>query len=141
MKDINTIGLSKLSIPESFWGNHYEDFNCLKSRMHVVASMIADNNTPDTRGKETHLLGSDNGGPLELWFYQHAYQAQQWIRSNDTSMPFLYGMHESVIDEHRRTVDDIIMEKLNFNIPLLISTEQWNAINKNMRIWRYLHVH
>ena len=134
MPDITTIGLSKLSIPESFMGNHTEPLNVFKSRGHVVHQIITDNNMPSKFGKETHLLGSDNGGIFELWLYYYL-KANEWIRSNDTSMPFVYGLHNFEINEGTQMVQDIIMEKLDFGYNRELSISQVQAIDHNFKMW------
>ena len=101
--------------------------------------MINERNRPSDHGKETHLLGSDNGGPFEIWFYQQALQAQDWIRSNDTSMPFVYGLNDVLIDGFKKTADHIIMDKLDFEYSKNLTLEQQTSINANFLLWRHLH--
>ena len=132
-RDINTIGFSKLSIPESFYGNHKESFNCTEARIKVCDFLVTHNMEPYRFDKETHLLGSDNGGVSELRYYYHR-RYNDWIRSNDTSMPFVYGLHKKKIDLKSGKVSNIILDKLDFDAEY--NNEQMQCIDHNMIIWR-----
>jgi len=134
MKDITTIGLSKLSIPHAFLGQHDQPLNVFKSRAAVVAQMNQEMIEPRKYGKETHLLGSDNGGIFELWLY-YTIKANEWIRSNDTSMPFVYGLNNYEINEGSQMIDEIVMEKLDFSYARALSLSQVTAIDHNFKMW------
>ena len=89
---------------------------------------------PRKYGKETHLLGSDNGGIFELWLY-YTIKANEWIRSNDTSMPFVYGLNNYEINEGSQMIDEIVMEKLDFSYARALSLSQVTAIDHNFKMW------
>ena len=134
MDHVSTIGLSKLSVPESFHGNHTDSGNCTKGRIKCIEFLVEHNMTPDKFGKYTHLLGSDNAGVNELkYYYSMNYD---WIRSNDTSMPFVYGYNNKTITNG--IVDNIVMDKLNFNKQL--SHVELQVVDDNFVTWRTLNV-
>ena len=134
MNHISTIGLSKLSVPESFHGNHSDSANCTKGRIKCIEFLVEHNKTPDKFGKDTHLLGSDNAGVNEIaYYYSMGYD---WIRSNDTSMPFVYGYNGERIKDGK--VKNIVMEKLNFNKQL--SHLELQAVDDNFITWRTINV-
>ena len=90
--------------------------------------------TSDKFKKETHLPGSDNAGVDELlYYYDNDYS---FIRSNDTSMPFVYGYNGKKIKDGR--VSNIIMEKLDFDKQL--SHLEIQTVDDNFVTWRTLHV-
>lgn len=134
MDNIDVIGLSKLSVPESFQGNHIESGNCTKGRIKCIDFLIEHDMTPDKFGKETHLLGSDNAGINELTYYYS--MGYDWIRSNDTSMPFVYGYTGNKIEN--RLVDDIVLEKLDFSKQL--SMLELKTVDDNFVAWRTINV-
>ena len=135
--DIQTIGLSKLSVPESFYGNHHESGNCTKGRNKCINTLVKEEMEPFRWNKETHLLGSDDRGVSELRsYYERGYN--EWIRSNDTSMPFVYGLSHSVINDITGEADNIIMEKLDFNGTY--TKEDMEFIDDNFLIWRTINV-
>ena len=134
MREIDVIGLSKLSVPESFVGNHHEEGNCTRGRIKCIDFLVDHKMTPDKFKKETHLLGSDNAGVDELlYYYDNDYS---FIRSNDTSMPFVYGYNGKKIKDGR--VSNIIMEKLDFDKQL--SHLEIQTVDDNFVTWRTLHV-
>ena len=134
MDNIDTIGLSKLSVPQCFHGNHSDPDNCTKGRIKCIDFLVEHDMTPDKFGKDTHLLGSDNAGVTELAYYYN--KNYNWIRSNDTSMPFVYGYNRQKI--YKGKTDNIIMEKLNFNKQL--SHLELQTVDDNFVTWRTLHV-
>ena len=134
MPEIDVIGFSKLSVPESFVGNHHEDGNCTRGRIKCLDFLVDHKMTPDKFDKETHLLGSDNAGINELaYYYDNNYS---FIRSNDTSMPFVYGYAGEKIEDG--FVDNIVMEKLDFKKQL--SHIEIQTVDDNFIAWRTLHV-
>ena len=134
MREIDVIGLSKLSVPESFIGNHHEEGNCTRGRIKCIDFLVDHKMTPDKFKKETHLLGSDNAGvDVLLYYYDNDYS---FIRSNDTSMPFVYGYNGKKIKDGR--VSNIIMEKLDFEKQL--NHLEIQTVDDNFVTWRTLHV-
>ena len=134
MPEVDVIGLSKLAVPESFQGNHTENSNCTKGRIKCIDFLVEHNMTPNVFDKETHLLGSDNAGVNELKYYYN--MDYNWIRSNDTSMPFVYGYNGKKIKNG--LVDNIVMEKLDFKKQLSMSELQ--TVDDNFITWRTLNV-
>ena len=134
MDNIDVIGLSKLSVPESFQGNHTESGNCTNGRIKCIDFLIEHDMTPNKFGKETHLLGSDNVGINELTYYYS--MGYDWIRSNDTSMPFVYGYTGNKIQDGK--VEHIVLDKLDFNKQL--SEEELKAVDNNFLAWRAINV-
>ena len=59
-----------------------------------------------------------------------------WIRSNDTSMPFVYGYNGKTINNG--IVDNIVMEKLNFDKQL--SHVEIQKVDDNFVTWRTINV-
>ena len=134
MEGVDVIGFSKLSIPESFVGDHHTDGNCTRGRIKCLDFLVDHNMTPDVFGKETHLLGSDNLGLQELsYYYEKNYD---FIRSNDTSMPFVYGYNGIKIKDNK--VNHILMDKLDFNKQL--TSDEMEAVDYNFLAWRTLNV-
>ena len=134
MEDVDVIGLSKLAVPESFYGNHTDAGNCTEGRMKCVDFLVEHKMTPNLFDKETHLLGSDDRGVQELsYYYSKNYS---WIRSNDTSMPFVYGYNNKKIVDGK--ADDIILEKLDFNKKL--SMVEMKTVDDNFITWRTINV-
>ena len=134
MDEIDVIGLSKLSVPESFYGNHKDNGNCTEGRIKCIDFLVEHKMTPNMFGKKTHLLGSDNEGIKELsYYYDKEYS---WIRSNDTSMPFVYGYHGKKIEED--LVDDIVLDKLDFDKQLTM--EEVRVVDNNFIAWRTINV-
>ena len=134
LDEIDVIGFSKLSVPESFYGNHRDDDNCSIGRKKCLEFIVEHKMTPDVFSKETHLLGSDNAGPNELMhYYDNNYE---FIRSNDTSMPFVYGYtgHEII----NGCTDHIMMEKLDFN--KVLTEQELRSVDHNILAWRTLNV-
>lgn len=85
--EINTIGLSKLSVPVSFLSKDKESLCVTEGRKLCIQKLIDENICPSVFDKQIHLLGGDDGTPNELRF-QHIYK---WVRSCDTSSPTWYG--------------------------------------------------
>jgi hypothetical protein len=136
---IDTIGFSKLGIPEAFLGQHHEPYNCTISRSLLAKRLFNESTTPDIFGKQCHLLGSDNAGPSELTGYiEKGYD--KWIRSNDTSMPYMYGLTGNPIDEKLKRVEPIVMKKLDFSLEhSTLLNEQKQTIDHNFKIWRAIN--
>ena len=59
-----------------------------------------------------------------------------WIRSNDTSMPFVYGYTGNKIQDGK--VEHIVLDKLDFNKQL--SEEELKAVDNNFLAWRAINV-
>jgi len=134
MEGIDVIGFSKLSVPESFVGDHHTNGNCTRGRIKCLDFLVDHKMTPDVFGKETHLLGSDNLGLQELsYYYEKNYD---FIRSNDTSMPFVYGYTGAKIKDNK--VDEIIIDKLDFDWQL--TPEEIETVDHNISAWRTLNV-
>jgi hypothetical protein len=133
LEDIDVIGFSKLSVPESFHGNHHDSGNCSRGRIKCIDFLHEHKMTPDVFGKEMHLLGSDNVGVNELqYYYDRDYK---FIRSNDTSMPFVYGYTGNEI--HDGYVDEIVMEKLDFN--KVLTEDELKSVDHNFTAWRAIN--
>lgn len=102
MPEVDTIGLSKLSVPISYLGEKASNGNCARSRIMITEMM-------EKRCKllkDVHLLGGDNWLPWELK-QQTTYP---WIRSNDSSAAVWYGSKGFTFNEQDK-IDEIIMEK------------------------------
>jgi hypothetical protein len=132
--DVDVIGFSKLAVPESFIGNHHESGNCSSGRIKCLNALVSAKMTPDIFNKELHLLGSDNVGVNELMYYYD--NGWDFIRSNDTSMPFVYGYNGSSIQDGY--VDEIIMEKLNFDKKL--NQKEIETVDHNFLVWKTIHL-
>ena len=130
LEDIDVIGFSKLAVPESFVGNHHDAGNCTRGRIQCIDFLHEHKMTPDVFGKQMHLLGSDNAGVNELQYYYD--QDYKFIRSNDTSMPFVYGYTGNEINDGY--VDDIVMEKLDFN--KVLTDDELKSVDHNFRQWK-----
>jgi hypothetical protein len=100
---VDTIGLSKLSVPVSYFGEKESSGNCARSRIMVTEMM----DKRLRKGlKPVHLLGGDNWTPWEMK-QQVTYP---WIRSNDSSCAVWYGMHNRTFNEEGK-IDEIITKK------------------------------
>jgi hypothetical protein len=110
IKEVNTIGLSKLSVPMSFLGEK-ESGGCVACSRLECTSLIdrCYDYNPDgrtIRGKCFHLLGGDNWLPWEI-----KQQTQYpWIRSNDSSAAVWYGSSGEVFNEEGK-IENIILGK------------------------------
>jgi len=103
---INTIGLSKLSIPVSFLGDK-ESSGCVsRARLDCTATIDHIMNIAYYRNITAHLLGGDNWTAWEMNKQKH----YPWIRSNDSSCAVWYGSYEQVFNEEGK-IEDIILEK------------------------------
>lgn len=101
MKEVNTIGLSKLSVPESFGhrikGFKYKDGKLVKQSGYVAQSRVFCTKaieeyfgkTLRESGKEIHLLGGDNQTVWEM----NQQKWHPWIRSNDSSVAVWYPLY------------------------------------------------
>lgn len=105
LEEVDTIGLSKLSVPMSFLGNKNTSGNCAVGRLRCT-EYIEEHYPFAISSKEFHLLGGDNWTPWEI----KQQTARGWIRSNDSSCAVWYGMHGKTFDEEGK-IDNIIMEK------------------------------
>jgi hypothetical protein len=112
MREVNTIGLSKLSVPISFLGEKESSGCVARSRVECVETIAKcygwELNDPQTSlcGKRFHLLGGDNWLPWEI-----KQQTQYpWIRSNDSSAAVWYGMQMGFFNEEGK-ISYIITEK------------------------------
>lgn len=94
MKEITTIGLSKVSVPQCFIGNREELGAITKGRILCTSEIVARGLEPDKYKKTVHLLGSD------AWMgYEVRVQSQyKWIRSIDSSAPVHYGLNKKEMD-------------------------------------------
>jgi hypothetical protein len=107
---INTIGLSKLSVPMAFLGVTAEEGCVARARLEctklieqeygcqAVSNSIAN-------GKQIHLLGGDNWAVWEMT-QQKKYS---WVRSNDSSCAVWYGRHGLVFNEKGK-IDSFLRE-------------------------------
>lgn len=115
IEEVDTIGLSKLSVPISWLGEKESSGNCARARLQCaeyIASELVAWGCYDEKGywynKPFHLLGGDNWTPWEM--KQHIEKRHTFIRSNDSSCAVWYGAHGKVYDDEGK-INDIIMEK------------------------------
>jgi len=109
MPEVDTIGLSKLSVPVSFLGEKHSSGNCAIARLKCTQRIANEYIHDLPRGVHmptVHLLGGDNWTAWEM-----TQQVQyDWIRSNDSSCAVWYGASGHVFDEEGM-IDNIILEK------------------------------
>ena len=106
--EVDTIGLSKLSVPMSWLGEKESNGNCARSRIECCKAIRQHLSAIDEPTKEFHLLGGDNWTPFEMM--QHRALGHDFIRSNDSSCAVWYGLHLKTFNEQGK-IEDIIMEK------------------------------
>ena len=68
-----------------------------------------------------------------MYYYDNDYR---FIRSNDTSMPFVYGYTGHKIQDG--CVDRIVMEKLDFD--KVLTEEELKSVDHNFIAWRSINV-
>ena len=105
---INTIGLSKLAVPVSYFGEK-ESSGCVSMSRTECVRDIANHyglNTETIRGKRIHLLGGDNWLPWEI----NQQKQYPWIRSNDSSAAVWYGKHNKIFNREGK-IENIILDK------------------------------
>lgn len=104
---INTIGLSKLSVPQSFLGTITEPGCVARARLECTA--LIEKEIPASwltlADKQVHLLGGDNWTAWEMK-QQTKYN---WIRSNDSSCAVWYGKDRLVFNDEGK-IDQIITQ-------------------------------
>ena len=115
IKEVDTIGLSKLSVPVSFLGEKESSGCVARSRLECTKMInrilgpsicFANLDPSSPMGKRFHLLGGDNWLPWEI-----KQQTQYpWIRSNDSSAAVWYGRNGLTFDEDGK-IRDIILDK------------------------------
>jgi hypothetical protein len=115
IKEVDTIGLSKLSVPVSFLGEKESSGCVARSRLECTKTInrilgpsicFANLDPSSPMGKRFHLLGGDNWLPWEI-----KQQTQySWIRSNDSSAAVWYGMYSRMFSEEGK-INEIILEK------------------------------
>lgn len=101
--EIDQIGFSKISVPLSFLGNQTETQAIMKSRLKATTKVAEHFSNP----KPAHLLGGDNGLPLEL----SQQLRHKWIFSNDSSATVQYGVKGLRFDPTTGTAPKLITEK------------------------------
>lgn len=107
IEELDTIGFSKLSVPECWLGRHTGPAHVTQARLACVEECVTRGLQADKWGKYVHLLGGDNH-----WGYELAMQKKhKWIRSSDSSMPTWYGAHQIQLDPYTGKVADYIHEK------------------------------
>lgn len=155
MKEVNTIGLSKLSVPESFGhcikGFKYKEGKLVKQSGYVArsrvlcAKAIEEYYGEDLRksGKEVHLLGGDNQTAWEM----NQQKWHPWIRSNDSSVAVWYPIMSSIGSKTNNVFDETgrikelvtVLPDLENHNPatkeLLDCYEIKNAIQQNIIKW------
>ena len=105
---IDTIGLSKLAVPVSYFGEK-ESSGCVSMSRIMCVEDIAHRYGFDAEtinGKRIHLLGGDNWLPREI----NQQKRYKWIRSNDSSAAVWYGRHNKVFNDEGK-IRDIILNK------------------------------
>jgi hypothetical protein len=110
ISEIDTIGLSKLSVPVSFLGEKESSGCVARSRLECTETIweAYGGDEPEKKlcGKGFHLLGGDNWLPWEI-----KQQTQySWIRSNDSSAAVWYGTYSRMFNEEGK-INEIILEK------------------------------
>ncbi len=118
MNSVNVIGLSKLGIPASY-KDHIMEGDVMRSRISFINTIINSKKYKlinsqlqfkDYSPKSLHLLGSDNRGFQELWYYRNI----PFIRSMDTSMPIWYALNGKYISESENFIPELFKEKVDF---------------------------
>lgn len=102
---VNTIGLSKLSIPNA------TKMSISKGRVAVIDTYLS--KRPICPIKQHHLLGSSNLAVQELQHYRAKKGYIINLRSMDTSAPYVYGVNGYLL----RSDPNLIEKKLDFNAP------------------------
>lgn len=126
LPDVDTIGLSKLAVPQSFLGERESSGCVARSRLICTRQIAQGLSVPRSiypligpngeqvesigcslaYGKVLHLLGGDNWTPWEM----QQQKRYPWIRSNDSSAAVWYGKYHRVFSEEGK-IEDIITEK------------------------------
>lgn len=101
--EVNQIGFSKISVPLSFVGNQTNDFAITTARLEATETISKLFKNP----KPAHLLGGDNGLPLEL----NLQKQHKWIFSNDSSATVQYGIKGLKFNPILGKADRLITEK------------------------------
>lgn len=143
--EVDTIGLSKLSVPMSYLGEKESNGNCTRSRLLCTRDIEEDLRRrwwdyPNNIIKQFHLLGGDNCTPYEL-SKQTRYP---WIRSNDSSCAVWYGRYRRVYDREGKIDSGIVMEKPDLEnhnpatAKTLSNAETKTCILENITRWHML---
>lgn len=108
MEGVNTIGLSKLSVPMSWLGEKESNGNCATARLECAAWIKSECYPLQMSGAEIHLLGGDNWTIYEM--QEHIKRGHTFIRSNDSSCAVWYGRYRRTFNEEGK-IPQIIMGK------------------------------
>lgn len=146
MPEVNTIGLSKLSVPMSFLGEKESDGCVARSRIECTKTIDRCYNDPFAtwdsgepkrlKEKDFHLLGGDN---WTVWEMEQQVQ-YPWIRSNDSSCAVWYGRFRRTFNDEGK-IEHIITDKPDLENrdvgteKQLSTTEVRAAIMENIARW------
>ena len=156
LPDVDTIGLSKLAVPQSFLGERESPGCVARSRLICTRQIAQGFSVPRSiypliglngqqvesigynlaYGKVLHLLGGDNWTPWEM----QQQKRYPWIRSNDSSAAVWYGKYCKVFSEEGK-IEDIITEKPDlenkdwYTEQRLATPEVQTLILKNIIYW------
>jgi len=140
---VQTIGLSKLSVPKSFLGEQDTSGCVARARLKCI-KLICEHKLDKLllkHGQVIHLLGGDNWTAWEM-SQQKIYP---WIRSNDSSCAVWYGLHSKVFDETGKieslitTLPDLenkniytalFLDKPERQISILENIARWHVLSK-----------
>lgn len=131
IKEINVIGISKLSVPKCFGNFQGKSGSIAKSRIKSVKHILKtgkykikesciqkNGGTP----KKIHLLGGDNWVAYEL----NIQKRYPFIRSIDTSMPIWYALNNRLIDPITKKCE-FLDKKVNLNVSEKYAHNRYNG--------------
>lgn len=109
--DVDLIGLSILSIPESFEADLCEH-NITESRIHLMKWMIEYGKENNIQWKEMHLLGLGDSFKDVIFAVENC----PWIISNDTSCAFQSGYKELKLTDDLEVPGGKVKDKVIFGL-------------------------
>lgn len=117
--DVDLIGLSILSIPESFEAILCE-YNITESRIHLMKWMLEYGKENNIQWKNMHLLGLGNS------FADVMFAAENcpFIISNDTSCAFQSGYKNKRLTENLEVPGGKVKDKVEFGLQYLTESMQ-----------------
>lgn len=133
-ENCDILGLSILSIPESFKGSTEDagEWPITAPRVHFIKQLSTFQNSFDNRIKPCHLLGL---GESYADIYTAIRLLPDTIVSNDSSSTFVHGAKNVVYNRHGLIPGGKIREKLNFDLPKnSLTSVQSKSVQTNINI-------
>jgi len=124
---VDTIGLSKLSVPACWEGGHRKSGAVSRSRVECAKTLNHRLWLKALQGKEIHLLGSDDWGGWELEQQERLRHEGVPIRSCDSSVTVWYGAHGERFSSVSGKMDQFIAKKPDLECEMKGTCKQIDA--------------